>query len=119
MPGVCMVGIEGPGRHDLLDLGDGHLASGRHVRIEVAGGLSVDEIAFGVRLPCLDDRKVGAQPAFPHIKRAVELLDGLAFRDDRAGARLGEEGRNAGAAGAYPLREGALRIELKLQLPAR
>ena len=58
MPGVWMlVRVDLAGRHQLLDLGDGHLAGRRHHRVEVARGLPVDEVALGVALPGLDDRR--------------------------------------------------------------
>src|SRR4029077_14825429 len=54
--------------------------------------------------------------ALHHVAFAVELALLLALGDLRAGAGAGEEGRDAGAAGADALGERALRIELDLEL---
>ena len=117
MPGVMMcVGIEFAGFDEMFDLGDGHLGGGRHVRIEVARRLAIDEIAFGVALPGVDDGDVGEEAVLHHVWLAVEIADFLALGDDGADAGAGEEGRDAGAAGANALGQRALRIELELQL---
>ena len=92
------------------------LAGGRHHRIEVARGLAVDEIALGVALPGIDDREVGDEAALHDVALAVELALLLALGDHGAGAGRGEEGRNAGAAGADALGQRALRVELDLEL---
>ena len=39
----------------MLDLGDRHLAGGRHDGIEVARGLAIDEVALAVGLPGVHD----------------------------------------------------------------
>src|SRR5208283_3341124 len=78
--------------------------------------LPVDEVAFGVALPGVDERDVGGEAELHDVGLVVEVADFLAFRDDRADARLGEEGRNAGAAGADALGERSLRVELELEL---
>ena len=116
---VDAVGVERAERHDLLDLGDADLAAGGGVRIEVPRGLAVDEVALLVALPGLDDGEVGDDAALEDVGLAVELLVLLALGDHRADAGLGVEARDAGAAGAHPLGEGALRVELELELAAR
>ena len=63
----------------------------------------------------MDDGEVGDQPALHHVVLAVEFAHFLALGDQRADAGLGEEGRNAGAAGADALGQRALRVELDLQ----
>ena len=60
--------------------------------------------------------EVGDDAALHDVVLAVELALLLAFADHGAGAGLGEEGRNAGAAGADALGQRALRIELDLEL---
>src|SRR3546814_10932992 len=83
-----MVRIEAAGRNDFLDFRDRDLPCRRHVRIEVSGSLSIDEIAFGVGLPGLDDRDVRSEPRLANIECPVELLDRLSVGDHRADARL-------------------------------
>ena len=60
--------------------------------------------------------EIGDEPAFHHIGLAVELADFLALGDQRADPGLGEERRDAGAAGADPLGQRALRVEFELEL---
>ena len=110
------VRIEGAGLDELLDLDDGRPAGHRHRRIEVARGAAKDQVAAVVGLPGLDEREVGHQRALQHVGVAVELAQFLALGDDRADAGAREEGRDAGAAGAQPLGERALRRELELEL---
>src|SRR5271156_6593292 len=83
-----------------LDLRHGDAPGGRHVGIEVAGGLSIDEIALGIALPSLDERDVGHETRLEHISLAVHHTRFLALRHDRAGAGPGEEGVNARTPGA-------------------
>jgi hypothetical protein len=91
-------------------------AGGRHHRIEIARRHAVDEIAFRIAFPRLDDRKIGAQPAFENIGLAVELFLLLALGDQRADPRLGVEAGNARAACANALGQRALRIEFEFEL---
>src|SRR6266702_6423500 len=62
-----MIRIELPRLDQMLDLGDGDLPGGRHDRIEVARGLAVDEIAFGVAHEGMDDREIGEEAALHHV----------------------------------------------------
>src|SRR6185295_1869091 len=57
------VGIERADRHDLLDLGNTHLAAGRGRLVEVARGLAEHEVAALVGLPPLDHAQVGENAA--------------------------------------------------------
>ena len=116
MPGVMMwSGSISPGSTRCSTSATVTLAGRRHHRIEVARGLAIDEIALGVALEGVDDREIGDEAAFHDVALAVELALFLAAGDLGAGAGAGEEGRNAGAAGANALGERALRIEFDLQ----
>src|SRR4029079_14948005 len=97
------VGGGGADRHDLLDLGNTHLAAGRGRLVEVARGLAEHEVAALVGLPPLDHAQVGENAALEDISLAVELLALFAFRDLGPDAGLGVEAGDAGAAGAHPL----------------
>ena len=117
MPGVTMwSGSMSPGWTRCSTSATRDLAGGRHHRVEVARGLAVDEVAFGVALPGMHDGQIGDQAGLHHVLLAVELADFLALGDQGADAGLGEEGGDAGAAGAAALGERALGIELDLQL---
>ena len=59
---VDLVRIELAGLDQDFDLGDRDPACGRHIGIEIACRLSVDEIALGVALPGLDQRHVRDEP---------------------------------------------------------
>src|SRR5450759_2111543 len=111
-----VVGIEIARLHQVLDLGDRHLAGGRHHRIEIARGLPIHEIAFGIPHPGVHDREIRDQTALHDVALAVELALFLALGDVGAGTGAGEEGGDAGAAGADALGQRALRIEFDLQL---
>src|SRR5579863_5053379 len=113
------VGLDFAGLDQMLDLGDGDLAGGRHDRIEVPRGLAIDEIALGVALPRVDDRQIRDEPAFHHIVLAIEFARVLALADRRAVTGLRVERGNAGTAGADALGTRALRIEFALQLAFR
>ena len=56
------------------------------------------------------------RPRLHDVALAVEFAHFLALGDQGADAGLGEEGRDAGAAGADALGERALRIEFELEL---
>src|SRR5262245_21717519 len=115
--GDDVIRIDGTGLDQILDLGDGHLARGRHHRIEVARGLAIDEVAFGVAFPGMYDREVGDDAALHDVLVAAKLALFLALGDHRPRASAREEGRDTGAARANALSERALRVELDLQLP--
>ena len=82
-----VVGIDLAGLDQVLDLRHGDASGGRHHRVEVARGLAIDEIAFAVGLPGMDDREIGDEAALHHIGLAVELAGFLAFGDQRTDAR--------------------------------
>ena len=86
------------------------------IGLKLRAVLRIDEIAFRVALPGVDEREVGDQAALHDIGLAVELAHLLALGDHGADAGLGEEGRDAGAAGADALGERALRVEFDLEL---
>ena len=113
---VDVVRVDLAGFDEMLDLGDRDPPGGRHHRVEIARGLAIDEVAFAVALPGVDDRQIGDDAALHDIGLAVEFAQLLALGDQRADAGLGEKRRNAGAAGADALGERALRVEFELEL---
>src|SRR5579872_1177563 len=113
---VNLVGVDLTCRDEVLDFGDRDAAGGRHHRVEIARGLAKNEVTLGIRLPGVDDRKIGDEAAFHHIGLSVEIADLLALGDKRADAGLGEEGRDTGTPGADALGQGALRVEFELEL---
>ncbi len=66
----------------------------------------------------MHDRQVGDDAALHDVALAVEFALFLALGDVGAGAGAGEEGRDAGAAGADALGQRALRVELDFQFAA-
>jgi hypothetical protein len=112
---VHRIRIEGAGRHDLLDFGNGQAASHRDSRVEVARGAAKQQVAAFIRLPGLDQADLRAQCTLHHIDGAIEFARFLALGHQRADTGLGEKGRDAGAAGAQLLGQGALRREFKLE----
>ena len=61
MPGVWMLfGIQLARFDQFFDFRDGDLAGRGHHRIEIARGLAIDQVAFGIAFPGLDDGQVGA-----------------------------------------------------------
>src|SRR5690606_36241322 len=99
-----------------LDLGHALLAGSRHHRVKVARGLAVDEVAFLVALPRLDDGEVGDEPGLEDIGLAVEDLALFALGHERADAGLGVEAGDAGAPCPAALGQRALRIEFEFEL---
>jgi hypothetical protein len=70
--GVHEGGIELAGFDDLLDLGDGDPPRGRAQRVEVLGGLLIDQVAVPIAVPRVDQRVVGHDGAFEDVVGAVE-----------------------------------------------
>src|SRR4051812_34103856 len=66
-----VVRVQFPGRHDDLRLGDRDAAGGGHHRVEVAGGVPVDQVAFGVRGVRVDQGDVGDDAALLYVQFAV------------------------------------------------
>ncbi len=87
-----------------------------------ASGLKLRAVLRNIRLPALSAFQAltsatsARQRALHDVHLAVELAGLLAFGDQGAVAGLGEERRDAGAAGAQLLGQRALRGELQLQL---
>ena len=113
---VDAVRLERAGVDQLLDLGDGVARRGGHHRIEVARRLAIHEVAGAIALPRLDEREVGMERRLEDVGAAVDDAALLAFGDQRAGAGRREEPADAGAGGAHPLGERALRHELDFDL---
>ncbi|MNI32658.1 hypothetical protein D3C73_865790 [compost metagenome] len=111
-----LVRVDAADRHHLLHFHDADLAGHRAGRVEVARGLAEHQVAGLVGLPGLDQGNVGAQRGFHHVVLAVELTGFLAFGHHRAIAGSGEERRDTRTTGTQAFGQGALRIELQLQL---
>src|SRR5688572_29214036 len=103
------VGIELTGLDQLFDFGYGMSRRGGHHRIEVARGFPVDEIAEAIALPRFHEREVGVQRRLEDEWPAVDDSALLSFSDSRAGPGGSEEAADAGARGAHPFGERALR----------
>jgi hypothetical protein len=84
-------------------------------RVEVARRQVEAQVAALVGHVGLHQRHVGHQRALHHVGLAVELAQLLALGHHGADAGLGEERRDAGAAGAQLLGQRALRRELELE----
>ena len=113
---VDLVGVKRPQRHDLFDLGDANLAAGGGRHVEVARRLAEHQVAGWVRLPCLDDRKIGNDPTFKDKGSAVKIVVFLAVCDHGAHPGRGVKARNAGPARPHPFGKRALGVELQLKL---
>src|SRR5215475_5539265 len=99
----------------MLDLRNRDPPGGCHDRIEIAGGLAVDEITFAIGFPCMDDREVGDETAFHNIVFPVELAGLLGFCDQCSDTGLREKSRYSRATSTDAFCEGSLRIELDLE----
>src|ERR1035438_1673573 len=84
---VHLVGIEFAEFDEFFDFRDYEIACGGHHRIEIPGGLAVNQIAPAIALPGFYEREIAAQRAFHHIHAAVEFAGFLAFSDQSAEAR--------------------------------
>src|SRR5215472_15907051 len=104
--------------HQFLHLGDRHLGGHAHQRREVAGGLTKDEVSPPVTLEGTDDREIGHERRLEHVLPPVDGAGFLAGGDLRPHSGGGVEASNSAAAGADPLRQRALRIQLHLELAA-
>src|ERR1700704_5635034 len=58
---VDVVGADDTGLGQMLDLRDGNLRGRRHPRVEIARGLPVDEVAFAIGFPGMDNCEIGDQ----------------------------------------------------------
>src|SRR5262249_6409040 len=81
--------------------------------------LAKNQITPAVCLPGLNDSEVGLERAFHYMRTPVKLAHLFAFSHHGACARWGKEGGDPCAAGADPLRQRALRVELQLNLAAQ
>ena len=110
-----LIGIDLASGHEVLNLGDCHLCSRRHDRIEIAGGLSIDEITLIVALVGVNQRNIREQSSLHDVMLAVELLNRLSFGNQSAKTSLCEEGGNSGATGSNAFRKRPLRVELEFE----
>ena len=111
-----VIGIDSARLHQLLHLGNGDFRGGRHHRIEVLRGFSINEIAQPVATPGFDQREIGGERAFQQVAAAVELAHLFAVRDHRPHAGRRIKCGNACAARANSLGQRALRDERQLEL---
>ena len=74
---VYFIGIEFTRLHQLFDFGHRDFAAGSCVRIEIARGAAVDEIAVQIGLPCFHQREVGLNAAFKDVSLASKSLCSL------------------------------------------
>src|SRR5215207_1596074 len=110
------VRIERTRLDQVLHLCDRDTCGGRHHRVEVASRAPVYEISQAVAPVRLDEGEVREQRHLEHVMPAGDLARLLAVGDDRAVAGGRKEPADAGAARPNPLREGALRNQLDLEL---
>src|SRR5687767_12638774 len=113
---VDLIGLDRADLDELFDLDDRDLARLRAERVEVARGLPEHEVAPAIALPRLHDREVAADRVLEDALLAVDRPRFLAVGDARPEARRREERLDAGATGAQPLGQRALRAELDLEL---
>src|SRR5450830_389756 len=106
--GVDLRRVQLAGFDDFLDFDHGDLAGGRGQRVEVLGGVAIDDIAEVVGFPAFDDGEVAGDGLFHQVRTAVEFTGFLAVGDRGADPGGREEGWDAGATGAHFLGQGAL-----------
>ena len=111
-----MVAVDLARLDQTLDFGDRQTGRCGHHRIEIARRFPIDEVAFSVAFPSVNQGDVGDEASLHHIGLVVEVADFLALGDHRSNARAGEEGGDPRASGADTLGQGALRIEFELEL---
>ncbi|KND33255.1 hypothetical protein IQ64_40375, partial [Streptomyces stelliscabiei] len=127
------VGVDGAGFDELLDLGDGGPFGHGREGVEVGGAVVEDEVTVAVTAGGPYEGKVGGDGLLQDVRPAAELPcllgrggDGdaavgavapgqSAVGDLGADPGRGVEGGDAGAAGAQPFGEGALRGEFHFQ----
>jgi hypothetical protein len=116
MPGqVHVVGRNLAGGDHALHFDDADLAGHGGRRVEVACRQVETQVARAVGDVCLDQRHLREQRAPSHRSR-LELAQFLAVGHDGADTGLGEESRNARAAGAQLFGQRALGREFQRQL---
>src|SRR3546814_21115869 len=90
----------------------GHPAAGRDHRIEVPRCLSINEIPARIAAPRFHNGEIGDEAGFKDIAFAVEQLNLLALRHDRANAGTRLEPGDHGATRPDAFSKRSLRIEL-------
>src|SRR5262245_29189312 len=70
---VHAVGVELTKLDQLFHLGNDVVGGGGHHRVEVAGGLAINEVAPAVALPSFDEGEIPANAAFHHVLAAFEF----------------------------------------------
>src|SRR5215813_12851777 len=110
-----VIGIDLAWLNEMLDFRHRHSCRGRHRGIEIPRRLPIDEVTLAIALEGMDDGEISHKPGLHDVSLAMEYPHFLAARNVGSGASTREEGRDAGAAGADSLRQGALRIELDLE----
>src|SRR5437899_346057 len=113
---VDVIAVELAHLQQVLHLHDGDAGRGAHHRAEVAGGLAEDQVPPLVALPGAHDGEVGLEGLLEDHLLALENARLLALGDLGARAGRREEAAQARPAGADALGEGALRVQLDLQL---
>src|SRR5215471_7177003 len=115
---VNLIRIDLAHLHQLLHLGDRHPGCHAHQRRKVAGGLTKDEVSPLVTLEGADDREVGDERRLEHVLPPVDGAGFLPGSDLSPHPGRSVEASNSTAASSYPLGQGALRVELHLELTA-
>ena len=112
-----MVWVQFPRRDDVIfHFDDGDAGRHRHNRVEIALRQAELQVAEGVRLPGPDERVVGVQGVFQHIRPAVDLPVFFALGQFRAHTGRGVKGANAGGSSAHALGQGPLRHQFSVNL---
>ena len=121
IPGVTTIsGSIWPASTTCVDLDDRVRCGSGHHRPEVARGLAVDEVAE--RCPTAGALISATSPRDRILQHVVAAVDGaplLALGQRRADPGGAEEGADAGAGGAHPFGQVALRHDLQLDLAGR
>src|SRR3984957_18171491 len=99
----------------MFNLGDRQTPCRRHIWIEVSRGLPVDEIAFRVALPGMNQGNVGDEASFHHIGFVIELPNFLALRDYRPNTGARKKGGDSRSPSANAFGKRSLRIEFKFE----
>ncbi len=73
--------VELAGFHQFLHFRHGNASRGGHVGIEITRRLAVNQIAFGITLPGLDQRYVRDDPGFEDVRFPVDDARLLALGD--------------------------------------
>ena len=110
------VGIQLANLDQVLHLRNRNFGSTGHHRVEVAGGLAINEVAPFITLPGFNQGEVCFQCVFHHVEAAIEFAGFLIFGDHCAHARRREESRNASAAGPDAFRKCSLRHQVQFNL---